>query len=481
MRGPPAGIRSGLIPLIILTMAMTGSPAPASEEEQLIDVHFSSSTTIEKPADRFTIEIIPRNGSPLGLGIEIRPIQGTFTVEYDDTLHITYDDAEIRQGVPKVDTDLAWDYASGDWGWARLRQGFRLIPIVEIGFDELYGLSDWGVVQDSLPRPAAGDVLRRPAVAAEDITLHVFDTRSITGLAANPLILTTPIDPFGDTHAFADSASYSTSFIPYPCLRVDLDLRARIDFKYTMKNTQVCVRYSSDPADTNCWAQTDSLHCLTAYETLTIPVQIGCEEVRHKNIPFCPVTAEGQLALQVRMTVEVDAYSVAYDCTDLPDLPTAYSTSTSSPVDTLIFNQTVTLERADDDAIFVVDVNPPQQEITAPAENTTLYENTPTDIVWDPDLPTDLIACCSDSLLVDFYLEATDGTSGCQAVVVERTPNDGTYSWSPPGGLACSSQHQAMFLTARFYCGQSGGDLVFSHAYSDSFYIQDTSPGGKWR
>ena len=326
---------------ILLTVSLT---TRAAQIDEFVDIHFASTTTIEKPADSFTFMILRDGNLPIALDLEVRPLQGTFSVEYDNQLRIRYDDSQVKQGSPKVDADLDWLFRSGSFGNARLRQGFLLIPVIEIDFDALFGDLDWSAVADSLPMPADGSILRQPVFAAEDIELKIFDSRSLDGLAVNSVLLGDPIDPFADTFELADSTSFHTSFIPYPCLRVDLDISTRLDFKYTMKNTAVCVRYSSDPADDECWTATDSTHCIDAYGTVRIPVRVGCEEVRHKVVPFCPVTATGELALQVQLTVDINGYSIAYECTDLPGLDQPEtSVGTTSPVDTLLFSQTMAL------------------------------------------------------------------------------------------------------------------------------------------
>ncbi len=78
-----------------------------------------------------------------------------------------------------------------------------------------------------------------------------------------------------------DSVQISRTISPYPCLRLELDTEVVIKVNYSVENTRVCVRYNSDPADTNCWLGEDHLTCVTAY-TPTVATYPGVTIVQRR-------------------------------------------------------------------------------------------------------------------------------------------------------------------------------------------------------
>jgi hypothetical protein len=474
---------------LVFWIGLATLPVNLAAQVDTLDVTFTSTTTIQKPSsDTLHVRFDPTVTRPFSQKFLVRPVQGTFSVTYDAGLVATWEQDSVAVGTD-LPIAVAWAFPSGVFGTARMRQALYLEPEYTIDFDSLFASSRFGPLDPNYP--VAG-VRSGKIPLSQPLRLDLSGAFVIPKTNLDPLLLDTAYSPYSVLTP-VDSLVFASGFSPYPCIQIETTFKAVAKVDWAVQNAEVCIRYSNAADDTLCWSFADSaltsahdFNCITTSSwSDTINVTLPCRETRQATIPFCPAVARGTLDLDVVLDLQLLDYRVVYTCSSVPSLLDTLVYDGGLTRSRAIYDQTVQLDRARDDAIFTVPVSMDSILMISPVSAAECTVGAVCPVRWGTSFDSALLACCgTDTIKTNLYylptnsftsrsvhqdsLAIIDSLFVCSGTIATHVDaSSGSVDWTVPS-RSCFDGSTEFLILGEFTCGST----IIAYSRSEAFVIR---------
>ncbi len=358
-----------------------------------------------------------------------------------------------------------------------------------IDFDSLFATSRFGPLDPNYP--IAGVRTGRVPIS-QPLRLDWSASFVIPKADLDPLLLETTYSPYAALTP-VDSLVFSTGFSPYPCLQIETTFQALVKVDYAVQNAEVCVRYSNAANDTLCWSFADSAlsstfdyNCISpSSSTMRIDASLPCRELSAATVAFCPVVARGTLDLDVVVDLELLDYRVVYTCSTVPSALDTLVYDGGLTQSRALYDQTIQLDRAQDDAIFTVPVQMDSILMMQPVSAAACTVGSVCEVQWGTSFDSALLACCgADTIKADLYylpsnsftsrsvhqdsLQIIDTLFACSGTIAMSVDGSlGTFDWTVPSD-GCFNGTNEFIIVAEFFCGGK----IIAYGRSEEFVIR---------